>query len=141
MTIKTIFHICALVCLIIAGASALTNSQNKLVYFLLFSFFAGAFEVARPFVKLSNSIPSITLQTSKVKRKEKISAGQYNFDVIFNIVNPGNQNMVILKYIIFSTDGKETVKEFSREIEEILPPYASSNKRETASLTNFTSNY
>ena len=102
MIIKTIFHICASICAIIAVASTLTSSQNKLRYFILFSVFAVVFEVIILNIKPSESIPSIDLQTSKVKYKEKLSDGQDNFDIVFNVVNSGNQDIVMLKYIVFS---------------------------------------
>jgi len=50
------FHIIALLSLIIAGSFALTNSQNKIVYFVLFSVIAATFEVAIPFLKISKYI-------------------------------------------------------------------------------------
>lgn len=56
MITKTIFHVFALLSGIIVVASALTNSQNKIVYCVLFSVIAAAFEVAIPLLKISKYI-------------------------------------------------------------------------------------
>ena len=86
-------------------------------------------------------LPSITLKSASLVHKEKLNNGQYNFDIKFKIVNSGNQDIVILAYTIFSTDGKEVVNDFPQETEEILPPYATSERMEIADLTNCSSDY
>ena len=67
MNTKIIFHIIALLSVIIAGSFALTNSQNKIVYFVLFSVIAAAFEVAIPFLKISKYIlPELEFSLNRI---------------------------------------------------------------------------
>lgn len=126
--IKTIFHILALLSAILAGASTLINSPNKIVYFVLFSVIAASFEVAIPFLKkpFSPPLPIYKLYNTKEKYEQGLDLYdikwekdflmyQFTFrndskistmeDIRLRFETPG----VFVKHIISTQEGIESI--------------------------------
>ena len=83
------------------------------------------------------NISSIILKSSGLKHKEKLSDGQYNFDIKFTIANSGQNDAAKFKYLI----KRGRFKEFEMETNRILAPYAVSQNQDIANLTNVSSNF
>ena len=145
MNIQWILHALASISGIAAVSFTISSLPNKIILFICFALVAGVFELTIRFLDRSpiHSKPesSIILKSSSLKHKEKLTDGQYNFDIKFTIVNTGQNDAAKFKYLIICTNKQEEFKEFELESNRTLAPYAVSQNQDVAALTNLSSNF